>query len=220
MRILIVDDEELIRNLIKDYCVQEGYNCDLAESGVEAINYCEKYDYDLIIMDIMMPIMDGFEASKIIKSKKNIPILMLSARGEEEDKINGFETGIDDYVTKPFSPKELICRIKAITKRYQSDDIISYKGIVINNLSHEVSIDGENVPMTHTQYELLKYFIENKGIALSREKIIENIMGYDYEADDRTIDAHIKLLRSKMGQYRTLIKTIRNVGYKLVDEQK
>ena len=220
MRILIVDDEELIRNLIKDYCVQEGYNCDLAESGVEAINYCEKYDYDLIIMDIMMPIMDGFEASKIIKSKKNIPILMLSARGEEEDKINGFETGIDDYVTKPFSPKELICRIKAITKRYQSDDIISYKGIVIDNLSHEVSIDGENVQMTHTQYELLKYFIENKGIALSREKIIENIMGYDYEADDRTIDAHIKLLRSKMGQYRTLIKTIRNVGYKLVDEQK
>ena len=220
MHILIVDDEELIRNLIKDYCVQEGYNCDLAESGVEAINYCEKYDYDLIIMDIMMPIMDGFEASKIIKSKKNIPILMLSARGEEEDKINGFETGIDDYVTKPFSPKELICRIKAITKRYQSNDIISYKGIVIDNLSHEVSIDGENVPMTHTQYELLKYFIENKGIALSREKIIENIMGYDYEADDRTIDAHIKLLRSKMGQYRTLIKTIRNVGYKLVDEQK
>lgn len=220
MRILIVDDEELIRNLIKDYCVQEGYNCDLAESGVEAINYCEKYDYDLIIMDIMMPIMDGFEASKIIKSKKNIPILMLSARGEEEDKINGFETGIDDYVTKPFSPKELICRIKAITKRYQSNDIISYKGIVIDNLSHEVSIDGKNVPMTHTQYELLKYFIENKGIALSREKIIENIMGYDYEADDRTIDAHIKLLRSKMGQYRTLIKTIRNVGYKLVDEQK
>lgn len=220
MRILIVDDEELIRNLIKDYCVQEGYNCDLAESGVEAINYCEKYDYDLIIMDIMMPIMDGFEASKIIKSKKNIPILMLSARGDEEDKINGFETGIDDYVTKPFSPKELICRIKAITKRYQSDDIISYKGIVIDNLSHEVSIDGENIPMTHTQYELLKYFIENKGIALSREKIIENIMGYDYEADDRTIDAHIKLLRSKMGQYRTLIKTIRNVGYKLVDEQK
>lgn len=220
MRILIVDDEELIRNLIKDYCVQEGYNCDLAESGVEAINYCEKYDYDLIIMDIMMPIMDGFEASKIIKGKKNIPILMLSARGEEEDKINGFETGIDDYVTKPFSPKELICRIKAITKRYQSNDIISYKGIVIDNLSHEVSIDGESVPMTHTQYELLKYFIENKGIALSREKIIENIMGYDYEADDRTIDAHIKLLRSKMGQYRTLIKTIRNVGYKLVDEQK
>lgn len=220
MRILIVDDEELIRNLIKDYCVQEGYNCDLAESGVEAINYCEKYDYDLIIMDIMMPIMDGFEASKIIKSKKNIPILMLSARGEEEDKINGFETGIDDYVTKPFSPKELICRIKAITKRYQSDDIISYKGIVIDNLSHEVSIDGEDVQMTHTQYELLKYFIENKGIALSREKIIENIMGYDYEADDRTIDAHIKLLRSKMGQYRYLIKTIRNVGYKLVDEQK
>ena len=220
MRILIVDDEELIRNLIKDYCVQEGYNCDLAESGVEAINYCEKYDYDLIIMDIMMPILDGFEASKIIKIKKNIPILMLSARGEEEDKINGFETGIDDYVTKPFSPKELICRIKAITKRYQSNDIISYKGIVIDNLSHEVSIDGENVPMTHTQYELLKYFIENKGIALSREKIIENIMGYDYEADDRTIDAHIKLLRSKMGQYRTLIKTIRNVGYKLVDEQK
>ena len=170
MRLLIVDDEELIRNLIKDYSTMEGYTCDLASSGLEAVDLCEKNDYDLIIMDIMMPIMDGYEASRIIKSKKNIPILMLSARNEEIDKINGFEEGIDDYVTKPFSPKELICRIKAITKRYNNDDIIKYQGITIDNLSHEVTIDGENIILTHTQYELLKYFIENRGIALSREK--------------------------------------------------
>ncbi len=220
MRLLIVDDEELIRNLIKDYCTIEGYTCDLASSGLEAVDLCEKNDYDLIIMDIMMPIMDGYEASRIIKSKKNIPILMLSARNEEIDKINGFEEGIDDYVTKPFSPKELICRIKAITKRYNNDDIIKYQGITIDNLSHEVTIDGENIILTHTQYELLKYFIENRGIALSREKIIENIMGYDYEADDRTIDAHIKLLRSKLGNYRNYIKTVRNVGYKFSNEEK
>lgn len=220
MHLLIVDDEELIRNLIKDYCVSEGFICDLASSGIEAIEFCEKNDYDLIIMDIMMPIMDGYEASKKIKEKKDIPILMLSALNEEIDKINGFETGIDDYVTKPFSPKELICRIKAITKRYNKGDVVAYKGIIIDDLSHEVSIDGENISLTHTQYELLKYFIENRGIALSRDKIIENIMGYDYEADDRTIDAHIKLLRSKLGKYRNYIKTIRNVGYKFSDEEK
>lgn len=220
MHLLIVDDEELIRNLIKDYCVSEGFICDLAASGIEAIEFCEKNDYDLIIMDIMMPIMDGYEASKKIKEKKDIPILMLSALNEEIDKINGFETGIDDYVTKPFSPKELICRIKAITKRYNKGDVVAYKGIIIDDLSHEVSIDGENISLTHTQYELLKYFIENRGIALSRDKIIENIMGYDYEADDRTIDAHIKLLRSKLGKYRNYIKTIRNVGYKFSDEEK
>lgn len=219
MRLLIVDDEELIRNIIKDYCSIEGYICDMASSGLEAIDFVEKNDYDLIIMDIMMPIMDGYEASRIIKEKKNIPILMLSARNEEIDKINGFEEGIDDYVTKPFSPKELIYRIKAITKRYSKDDIIRYKGIIIDNLSHEVTIDSKKITLTHTQYELLKYFLENRNIALSREKIIENIMGYDYEADDRTIDAHIKLLRSKMGNYRNLIKTVRNVGYKFTDEE-
>lgn len=219
MRLLIVDDEELIRNIIKDYCSIEGYICDMASSGLEAIDYVEKNDYDLIIMDIMMPIMDGYEASRIIKEKKDIPILMLSARNEEIDKINGFEEGIDDYVTKPFSPKELIYRIKAITKRYSKDDIIRYKGIIIDNLSHEVTIDSKKITLTHTQYELLKYFLENRNIALSREKIIENIMGYDYEADDRTIDAHIKLLRSKMGNYRNLIKTVRNVGYKFTDEE-
>lgn len=219
MRLLIVDDEELIRNIIKDYCSIEGYICDMASSGLEAVDYVEKNDYDLIIMDIMMPIMDGYEASRIIKEKKNIPILMLSARNEEIDKINGFEEGIDDYVTKPFSPKELIYRIKAITKRYSKDDIIRYKGIIIDNLSHEVTIDSKKITLTHTQYELLKYFLENRNIALSREKIIENIMGYDYEADDRTIDAHIKLLRSKMGNYRNLIKTVRNVGYKFTDEE-
>lgn len=219
MRLLIVDDEELIRNLIKDYCVSEGFICDLAANGMEAVEFVKSQDYDLIIMDIMMPLMDGYEASKRIKELCSTPILMLSARIEEIDKLTGFELGIDDYVTKPFSPKELIYRIKAITKRYNKEDIITYKGIIIDDLSHEVSIDGENISLTHTQYELLKYFVENKGIALSREKIIENIMGYDYEADDRTIDAHIKLLRSKLGKYRDYIKTVRNVGYKFTDEK-
>lgn len=220
MRILVCDDELLIRELIRDYCINEGYDCDLAEDGSVAIDLCERNDYDLIIMDIMMPNVDGLTAIKEIKKIKDIPTIMLSARKEEEDKLHGFDLGIEDYVTKPFSPKELMARIKVIMKRYNKLDSISIGNITINNSTHEVFIDNEIVDVTSTQFELLKLFIENQGLALSRDKIIECIWGYDYDADDRTIDAHIKLLRSKLGKYRDSIKTIRKVGYKFVYEEK
>ena len=220
MRILVCDDELLIRELIRDYCINEGYDCDLAEDGSVSIDLCEINDYDLIIMDIMMPNVDGLTAIKEIKKIKDIPTIMLSARKEEEDKLHGFDLGIEDYVTKPFSPKELMARIKVIMKRYNKLDSISIGNITINNSTHEVFIDNEIVDVTSTQFELLKLFIENQGLALSRDKIIECIWGYDYDADDRTIDAHIKLLRSKLGKYRDSIKTIRKVGYKFVYEEK
>jgi DNA-binding response OmpR family regulator len=220
MRLLICDDEVLIRELINDYCVNEGYECDLAEDGNVAVDLCKKNDYDLIIMDIMMPNMDGFTAINEIKKYKDIPTIMLSARKEEEDKLQGFDAGVEDYVTKPFSPKELMARIKVISKRFKKPDLITIGNIQINDNSHEVTIDGEVVEMTSTQFKLLKLFVENEGIALSRNKIIECIWGYDYDADDRTIDAHIKLLRSKLGKYRDSIKTVRNVGYKFNYEEK
>jgi DNA-binding response OmpR family regulator len=219
MRILVCDDEKLIRDLIKEYVENEGYKCDEASDGEEALNCVEMNDYDLIIMDIMMPGMDGMTAVKEIKNIKDVPVLMLSARKEEYDKLKGFDLGIDDYVTKPFSPKELIARVKAILKRNGNSDVITCGNIVIDNVSHDVVIDGTSVELTSTQYELLSLFISNKDVALSREKIIEIIFGYDYEADDRTIDAHIKLLRSKLGKYRNSIKTIRNVGYKFIYEE-
>lgn len=215
MHILIVDDEALIRDVIKDYLLNEGYTSDEASDGYEAIELVEENDYDLIIMDIMMPHMDGYQALKTIKEIKDIPTIMLSARTSEFDKLHGFEIGVDDYVTKPFSPKELIARIKAVTKRYKNEeDIIKVGNIEINNLSHEVLVDNTPVEVTHTQFELLTLFLTNPNIALSRDRIIESIWGYEYEGEDRTIDAHIKLLRSKLGKYRNSIKTIRKVGYK------
>ncbi len=219
MHILIVDDEELIRSVIKDYIEEEHYTCDEAGDGKCAIELVEKNNYDLVIMDIMMPHMDGYHAIKEIKEIKNIPVIMLSARTEEIDKLQGFSLGIDDYVTKPFSPKELIARIKAVTKRNGSEDILIVGHIELNNNTREVKIDDNLVELTHTQFELLKLFLTNINIALSRDKIIESIWGYDYEADDRTIDAHIKLLRSKLGKYRKSIKTIRKVGYRFVYEE-
>ena len=219
MRILVCDDEKLIRDLIKEYVENEGYKCDEASDGNMAVAMVEEKDYDLIVMDIMMPGMDGITAVREIKQIKDIPVLMLSARKEEEDKLQGFDSGIDDYVTKPFSPKELIARIKVILKRNGNDDLIVCGNISIDNVSHNVKIDGNSVDLTSTQYDLLSLFITNKDVALSREKIIEKVFGYDYEADDRTIDAHIKLLRSKLGKYRNSIKTIRNVGYKFIYEE-
>ncbi len=220
MRILVVDDEALIREVIKEYSLNEGYAVDEAENGEKALNLIEKNDYDVVIMDVMMPSMDGLTAIRELKQIKNIPVIILSARKEEYDKLQGFDIGIDDYVTKPFSPKELIARIKAVTKRQRGEDIIKIGNIEINNLSHEVKIDGEVIEMTHTQYELLKLFTTNPNVALSREMIIEHIWGYDYDADDRTIDAHIKLLRSRLGKYKDNIKTVRKVGYKFEYEEK
>ena len=219
MRVLVVDDEELIRMVIKDYLENEGYFVNEASNGQDAISLALKNDYSLIIMDIMMPVMDGFTAVKEIKKIKDIPVIMLSARKEEYDKLQGFDIGIDDYVTKPFSPKELVARIKAVTKRNKELDNIKIGNITINKLSHEVKIDDKVIEVTHTQYELLCLFLTNEGLALSRDAIIENIWGYDYDADDRTIDAHIKLLRNKLGKYRNSIKTIRKVGYKFDYEE-
>ena len=219
MNILVCDDEELIRSLIKEYVENEGYTCDEAQDGEEAIEKVEDNNYDLIIMDIMMPHMDGMEAVREIKQIKDIPVIMLSARKEEYDKLQGFDLGIDDYVTKPFSPKELMARIKAVLKRNGNDDLITCGNIVIDHISHDVKIDNKSIDLTSTQYDLLTLFVTNPGVALSRDKIIEKVFGYDYEADDRTIDAHIKLLRSKLGKYRDSIKTIRNVGYKFVYEE-
>lgn len=218
MRLLICDDEELIRDLIKDYADLEGFICDLACDGSEALEKVEENKYDLIVMDIMMPNMDGYTALKGIREICDTPVIMLSARVDEVDKLKGFDLGIDDYVTKPFSPKELMARIKAHTKRTIGGETLSAGNIVLDNKAHILTIDGEEVDITSTQYELLVLFLKNQGIALSREKIIENVFGYEYEADDRTIDAHIKLLRKKLGKYSNSIKTIRKVGYKFIYE--
>ena len=220
IKILVVDDEYLIRNVIKEYCQSEEYKVDEAANGEEAIDKVYENEYDLIIMDIMMPDMDGYEASKEIKDIKDIPIIMLSARTEEEDKLNGFNIGIDDYVTKPFSPKELMARIKAVTKRNSKESIIKLDNIILNNNTREVNIDGKMVELTHTQFELLYLFLSNPNLVLTREDIINKIFGFDYEASDRTIDAHIKLLRNKLGKYKNYIKTIRKVGYKFEYKEK
>lgn len=216
MKVLIVDDEVLIRNVIKEYLILENYDYDEAENGKEAVDKVEKNNFDIVIMDIMMPIMDGYQAVKEIrKFNKNLPFLMLSARSEEYDKLLGFDLGIDDYVTKPFSPKELIARIKAITNRknIQSSKYI-FEDLVIDLDAHEVFVEEKLINLTPKEYELLIYLVENKNIVLTREQLLSNIWGYDFYGDDRTIDTHIKTLRSNLGKYRDLIKTIRKVGYK------
>lgn len=216
MKILIVDDEKLIRDVIKEYLLLENYQVYEACNGQEAIDIVAKNKIDLVIMDIMMPVMDGYSACKEIKKTKDIPFIMLSARSEEYDKLMGFDLGIDDYITKPFSPKELLARIKAITKRKKIEPkFISILGIKIDDLAHEVYIDEKQVDLTPKEYDLLKYLINNKNIALSRENLLSVLWGYDFYGDDRTIDTHIKTLRSNMGPYRNLIKTVRGLGYKL-----
>ena len=216
MKVLIVDDEELIRNVIKEYLKINGFEYDEVSDGIDAINKVKNNNYDIIIMDIMMPKMDGYESvRKIREFNKQIPVIMLSARGEEYDKLMGFDLGVDDYVTKPFSPKELIARIKAVTKRNEEkNEKYIFDGLVVDTKSFEVFVDDKLVTLTPKEYELLKYLIENKNIVLSREQLLENIWGYDFYGDDRTIDTHIKTLRSNLGPYRNFIKTIRKVGYK------
>ena len=215
MNILVVDDEKLIRDVIKEYLKLENYEVYEAENGIEAINIATNKNIDLIIMDIMMPKMDGYTACKEIKKIIDIPFIMLSARSEEYDKLIGFDLGIDDYVTKPFSPKELVARVKAIKKRNSKEEYLTLAGIKIDNLAHEVYIDEQKITLTPKEYDLLKYLIENKNIALSRENLLSNIWGYDFYGDDRTVDTHIKTLRSELGSYRNLIKTVRGMGYKI-----
>lgn len=217
-KILIVDDEKMIRNVVKEYAEFEGYETAEAENGMEAVEICRKEDFDIIVMDIMMPRLDGYSAIKEIHKTKPIPVIMLSARGEEYDKLFGFEIGVDDYVVKPFSPKELMARIKAVLKRSaakeQQMDIIRFDGLEINVTGREVRIDGVPASLTPKEYDLLFYLVKNKGIALSREKLLEEVWGYDFYGDDRTVDTHIKMLRNSLGDYRVFIKTLRGMGYK------
>lgn len=214
MNLLIVDDEKLIRNVIKEYCINEGYHVFEEEDGLKAIDCVNKNNIDLVIMDVMMPHLDGFSACKEIKKIKDIPIIILSARNEEFDKLNGFDLGIDDYVTKPFSPKELIARIKAVLKRNKIGDIYTYQDLIIDYKAHTVKIENEELKLTPKEYELLCYFVNNENIALSREQLLSTLWGYDFFGDDRTVDTHIKMLRNNLGKYRDLIVTVRGVGYK------
>ena len=218
-RILVVDDEPKIREVIKEYAEFGGFEVTEAEDGMSAVGLCKLNDYDLIVMDIMMPKLDGFSACKEIRKIKDIPIIMLSARGEEYDKLFGFELGIDDYVVKPFSPKELIARINAVLARKNSaapavSTSLKFGGLEINMAARTVTVDGVKVDLTPKEYDLLFYLVENKNIALSRDKLLSDIWGYDFFGDDRTIDTHIKNLRNNLGPYRDYIVTLRGVGYK------
>ncbi len=224
-RLLIADDEEKIRRIIKKYAEFEGYEIEEAEDGMQALDICRKKEFDLIILDVMMPELDGFSTCKEIKKLKDIPVIMLSARGEEYDRIHGFELGIDDYVVKPFSPKELMMRVNAVISRYQKTEntvasqeipheIYKREGLLVDFTGRLVQIDGKRVDMTPKEYDLLFYMVRNKGIALTREKLITEVWGYDYFGDDRTLDTHIKLLRSSLGEYRKFLVTLRGVGYR------
>ena len=220
-KILVVDDEKMIRELIKRYAKFEGHEVVEACDGMEAVEKCHKETYDLIIMDVMMPELDGFSACSEIRKTSDTPVIMLSARGEEYDRIHGFEIGVDDYVVKPFSPKELMMRVQAIMKRRESKeksnnnkDIVKFDGLVVDFDARQVSIDGKNIDMTPKEYELFFYMVKNRGLALSRESLISNVWGYDYYGDDRTLDTHIKLVRSSLGEYRKYLVTLRGVGYR------
>ena len=215
-RILIVDDEEMIREVLSEYATFEGHTVTEACDGMQAVLLCRENDYDIIIMDVMMPKLDGFSSVKEIKKTKEIPVIMLSARVEEYDKLFGFEIGVDDYVTKPFSPKEVMARINAILRRGkgQSKRIVS-GGLEIDVVGRAVYVDGNRVDMTPKEYELLFYMVNNAGVAISRETLLNDVWGYDFYGDDRTVDTHIKMLRASLGPYRDKIVTLRGLGYKL-----
>ncbi|MBQ9413980.1 MAG: response regulator transcription factor [Clostridia bacterium] len=216
--ILVADDEARIRELITKYAVFEGHRVTEAKDGMEAVKLCRDNAFDLIIIDVMMPELDGFSACREIRKTSSVPILMLSARGEEYDRIHGFELGVDDYVVKPFSPKELMMRVDAIMKRTHKGETETerfvYETLDINFTAHTVEIAGERVPLSPKESELLFYFVRNRNIALTREKLITEVWGYDFYGDDRTLDTHIKLLRKSLGEYSRLIVTVRGVGYR------
>lgn len=219
-KILIVDDEDRIRAIIKKYAEFEGYQIIEAANGMEAVEKCRIDDFDVIILDVMMPVLDGFSTCREIKKIKKIPIIMLSARGEEYDRIHGFEVGIDDYVVKPFSPRELMMRIKVVISRNSKDimnqerEVYVTNGLEVDFTGRTVTIDGKRVEMTPKEYDLLFYMVKNRNIALTRNKLITEVWGYDYFGEDRTLDTHVKLLRSSLGEYRKYIVTLRGVGYR------
>lgn len=218
-KILIVDDEVNIRKVVREYAEFEGYEVEEAENGMDAVNICKENDFDLIIMDVMMPRLDGYSACKEIHKSKSIPVIMLSARGEEYDKLFGFEIGVDDYVVKPFSPKELMARVKAVLKRGMgkaetTGEKLTFEGLEIDMSGREVYVNGKKASMTPKEYDLFFYLVKNKNIALSRDKLLEEVWGYDFFGDDRTVDTHIKMLRNSLGEYRKFIVTLRGMGYK------
>ncbi len=219
MRILVVDDEARIRELIKKYAVFEGFEVVEAENGMQAVEYARRQDCDLMILDVMMPELDGFSALREIRKESQTPVIMLSARGEEYDKIHGFELGVDDYVVKPFSPKELMMRVAAVLKRSrgegsQAREVVQIGGLTVDFTARMVLVDGENAELSPKEFDLLFYMVRNRGIALSREKLITQVWGYDFFGDDRTLDTHIKLLRKQLGKYAGCIVTLRGVGYR------
>ena len=216
-KILVVDDESRIRKIIRDFLVREGYVVCEAEDGEAALDiFCSNNDIDLIIMDVMMPKMDGWQLCKEVRKLSKVPILMLTAKGEEQDELKGFELGVDEYISKPFSPKILTARVNALLRRTtgDSEEILDIAGITVNKIAHTVTIDGKEIDLSFKEFELLTYFMENRGIALSREKILNNVWNYDYYGDARTIDTHVKKLRSKMGEKGKFISTIWGMGYK------
>lgn len=218
LKILVVDDETRMRILVKDFLVKAGFDVIEAEDGCKALDlFYEDKDIALIVLDVMMPKMDGWEVCKEIRESSKVPIIMLTARGDERDELQGFQLGVDEYISKPFSPKILVARIEAILRRSRKlpgEDCIEAGGILIDKTAHEVRSDGELIELSYKEFELLTYFVENKGIALSREKILNNVWNYDYFGDARTIDTHVKKLRSKLGDKGDMIKTIWGMGYK------
>ena len=219
-RLLIVDDEQKIIEVLKEYAEFEHFAVDSAANGMEAVQKCNDNKYDLIIMDVMMPKLDGFSAVKEIRKSSDVPVIMLSARGEEYDKLFGFELGVDDYVVKPFSPKEVMARVSAVLKRrnsssnYRDNSVRKFEGLEVDVVGRNVYVDGAKADLTPKEYELLFYMVKNKGVALSREKLLQDVWGFDFFGDDRTVDTHIKMLRSNLKQYRKFIVTLRGLGYK------
>ncbi len=223
MILLIVDDEARIRALIEKYAAFEGYETESAENGMQAVELCRQRQYDLIIMDVMMPELDGFSAVREIRKQQNTPVIMLSARGEEYDRIHGFELGVDDYVVKPFSPRELMMRVSAVIKRSRGgqetgEEIVTLGDLKVNFTARRVSVQGRELNLSPKEYDLLFYMVRNRGIALTREKLISNVWGYDFFGDDRTLDTHIKLLRRELGSCADRITTLRGVGYRFEKE--
>ena len=217
IRILVVDDEERMRKLVRDFLTRQGYQVLEAGDGEEAVRiFFEEKNIALVILDVMMPKMNGFEVAKEIRQYSEVPIIMLTAKGEEQDELQGFKIGVDEYITKPFSPKILVARVENILKRYHlvNSDVITAGGIEIDQKAHVVRVDGEPVDLYIKEFELLQYFVENQGIALSREKILNNVWNYDYFGDARTIDTHVKKLRSKLGAREDYIRTVWGIGYK------
>ncbi len=215
--LLVVDDEEKIRSLIQKYAQHEGYFVTQADDGLSAVELCLSQEFDLIIMDIMMPQMDGFTAVRELRKSCSTPVIMLSARGEEYDKIHGFELGIDDYVVKPFSPKELMLRVRAVLRRVDpavGGEVYEKDGLCVDFAARRVTVDCQTLDLSPKEYELLFYMVRNRGIAITRDKFICDIWGYDFDGDDRTLDTHIKVLRKNLGLYSHLIVTLRGVGYR------